>query len=95
MVIIVSQEKCINKIYKKLADSNSMPEKGGRRLKLVETKPEIMYVSCKVHKKRADRCPSFRSILSNLQTITHKITKFLVLILEPLNTNKYIVKEFF
>ena len=62
---ITSQEKRISKIHKKLVDSNSISEETRRHLKPVETRPGIMYVSCKVHKKGADGCPSFRLILSD------------------------------
>ena len=41
---------------------------------------------CKVHKKCFDGCPSFRPILSVLQTPTFKLPKPLVPILEPLTT---------
>ena len=41
---IMSQEKRINKIYKKLIDVNGMSEETRR----VETRPGIMYGSCKV-----------------------------------------------
>ena len=43
---ITSQEKCIDKIYKKLVDSNSMSEETRRHLKPVGTRPGIMYGSC-------------------------------------------------
>ena len=42
-----------------------------------------------------DGCPPFRPILSALRTLTYKLAKFLVPILEPLTTNKYIVKDSF
>ena len=45
-----SQEKHINHICKKLADSDSMSEQTRKHLKLVGTRPGIMYVSCKVRK---------------------------------------------
>ena len=45
-----SQEKYINKICKKLADSDSMSEQTWKNLKLVGTRPGIMYGSCKVRK---------------------------------------------
>ena len=56
---ITSQEKRIDKIYKKLVDSNSMSEETRRHLKPVGTRPGIMYRSCKVHKKCVDGCPPF------------------------------------
>ena len=85
---ITSQEKRIDKIYKKLVDSNSMSEETRRHLKPVGTRPGIMYGSCKVHKKCVDGCPPFRPILSALQTPTYKLAKYLVPILEPLTNKK-------
>ena len=92
---ITSQQKRIDKIYKKLVDSNSMYEETRRHLKPVGTRPGIMYGSCKVHEKCVDGCPPFRPILSALQTPTYKLAKYLVPILEPLTTNKYTVKDSF
>ena len=47
---LTSQKKRIDKIYKKLVDSNNMSEETRRHLKPVGTRPGIMYGSCKVHK---------------------------------------------
>ena len=91
---ITSQEKRIDKIYKKLVDSNSMSEETRRHLKPVGTRPGIMYGSCKVHKKCVNGCPPFRPILSALQTPTYKLAKYLMPILEPL-ANKYTTKDSF
>ena len=54
-----------------------------------------MYGLCKVHKTCVDGCPTFRTILSALQTPTYKLEKYLVSNLEPLTTNKFIVKNSF
>ena len=67
---ITSQEKHIDKIYKKLVDSSSISEETRKHLKPVGTRPGIMYGSCKVYKKYVDGCPPFRPILSALQTPT-------------------------
>ena len=48
---ITSQEKRIDKIFKRLLHSNSMPKETRRHLQLVGTKPIIMHGSFKVHKK--------------------------------------------
>ena len=90
---VTSQEKRIDKINRKLVDSNSMSEETRRHLKPVGTRPGIMYGSCKVHRKCVDGCPPFRPILSVLQTPTYKLAKYLVSILEPLTNNKYAVKD--
>ena len=95
LYFITNQEKRIDKIYKKLVDSNSMSEETRRHLKAVGTRPGIMYGSCEVHKKCVDGCPPFRPNLFALQTSTYKLAKYLVPILEPSPTNKYTVKDLF
>ena len=52
-----------------------MSEETQRHLKPVGTRPEILYGSCKVHKKFADGCLPFRSILSAFQTPTKQTCK--------------------
>ena len=54
-----------------------------------------MYGLAKVHKIITDGLPSFRSILSAIDTPTYKLAKFLVPILEPLSTNEYTIKDSF
>ena len=92
---ITGQEKRIDKIYKKLVDSNSVPEETRRHPKPVETRPGIMYGYCKVHKKFVDSSSPFRPISSALQTSTYKLAKYLVPILESLAINKYAVTDSF
>ena len=89
MSFVTSQEKRIDKIYKKLLDSKSLSEETQIHLKPVGDRPGIMYRSCKVHKKCFDGCPPFRPILPALQTPTYKLAKILV------TTNKYTVKDSF
>ena len=92
---ITSQEKRIDKIHKKLIDSNSMFQETRKHLKSVGIRPGIMYGSFKVHKKCVGACPPFRPTLSALQTATYKLAKYLVPILEPLANNKYTLKDSF
>ena len=54
-----------------------------------------MYGSAKVHKIVTDGLPSPRPILSVIGTPTYKLAKFLVLMLEPLTTNEYTIKDSF
>ena len=42
-----------------------------------------------------DNCPSLWSILSTIKTQSYNIAKHLVLILEPITTNKFIIKNSF
>ena len=51
-----------------------MSEKTRKHLKPVGNTPEILYGSCKVHKRYADGCPPFGPILSALEAPTYKLT---------------------
>ena len=64
-------------------------------VKLVGTRPGIMYGNCKVRKQQVDGCPQFRPILSASQTPAYNLAKFLVPILTPLTKNEYTVKDSF
>ena len=92
---VVNQEKRIDTIFKDLVDSNSMSKEMRKFVKPVGTRPGIMYGNCKVHKQQVDGCPTFRPILSTLQTPTYNLAKFLVPILNPLTKNEYTVKDSF
>ena len=59
------------------------------------SRPGIMYGSAEVHKIVTDGLPSLRPVLSAIGTPTYKLAKFLVLMLEPLATNEYTVKDSF
>ena len=52
-----------------------------------------MYGNCKEEKEQVDVCLPFRPILSDLQTTTYKLPKFLVPILNLLTKNKHTVKD--
>ena len=66
-----------------------------KSLKLVGSRPGVMYGSCKVHKANIENCLPFRPILPTLNTPTYKFAKFLGLILKPLRTNKFTRKYSF
>ena len=91
----INQEKHVDKVLKKFAESKSVSEKTRKSLKPVGTRPGIMYGSCKLHKASVGNCPPFRPILSALNTPTYKLAKFLVPILKPLTTNEFTVKDSF
>ena len=76
---IISQEKRIDKIYKRFVDSNLMSE---------ETRKHRKLVGILAKSKGVDGCPPFRSILSALRAPTCKLAKYLVLILDPLTNKK-------
>ena len=49
----------------------------------------------KVHKPVTDFCPSFRPILSVINTLSYKLAKYFVLLLTPLTSNDYTIKDSF
>ena len=95
MSFITSQGKCIDEIYKRLVDSNSMSEEIQRHLKPVGTRPGIIYVVLLKCIKTVDCYPPFRRILSVLPAPTYKLAKYLVPILEPLTTKKVVTSNRF
>ena len=91
----VDQEKHVDKVCKKLVESNGMTEKNRKLLKPVCSKPGVMYSSCNANKASAENCLSFRPILSTLNTPNYNFAKFLVEILKPLTTNEFTVQDSF
>ena len=91
----INQEKHVDKVPKKLAESKSMAEKAMKPLKPVGARPAVMYGSCKVHKASVENCPPFSPVLSAFNTPTYKLAKFLVPILKPLTTNEFTLKDNF
>ena len=75
-----NQEKRIDDIFKKLVASSSTSEETRRSLKLIGTKPGIMYRLCKIHNNVVVNCPPFQLISSAINTPTYKLAKFLVAI---------------
>ena len=61
---VVNQEKCIDTIFKKLVDSNSMSKEMRKFVKPVGTRPGVLCGNCKVHKQQVDGFPPFWPILS-------------------------------
>ena len=93
--VIISQEKCSKKSYKKFVDSDSMSKETERHMKLVGTRPRIMCGSCKVHKNLLITVCLLDQFYLLYKHINTSLQSFLVLILEPLTANKYKVKESF
>ena len=91
----INQEKRAKNIFKKLVASNSISEETRRSLKPVGTRSGITYGLRKVHEDIIDNCPSFLSILSEINTRTYKLAKFLVPTLKSLTSNEYMVKDLF
>ena len=91
----INQKKHVDKVLKNLAQSKSITEKTRKSLKLAGSRPGVMYGSCKVDKVIVGNCPPFRPILSDLNTPTYKLAKFLVSVLKPLTTSEFTVKDSF
>ena len=94
-IFAINQEKRAKNIFKKLVASNSISEETRRSLKPVGTRSGITYGLRKVHEDIIDNCPSFLSILSEINTLTYKLAKFLVPILKSLTSTEYMVKGLF
>ena len=91
----VNQEKRVDKVLRKLVESNSMTEKTRKSLKPLCSKPDVIYDSCEVHRASLDNRMLFQPILSTLNTPTYKLPKFLVAVSKPLTTNELTVKDSF
>ena len=53
---VANQKNRIDTFVKNLVDSNSISKRMCKSVKLVGTRPGIMYVNCKVHKQQVDGC---------------------------------------
>ena len=72
-----NQEKHVDKVLKKLVESNSMTDKTRKSLKPVGIRPGVICGSHKVHKASVENCLPFRPILSAyLQTCKIFSTNF-------------------
>ena len=91
----VNQEKCVDKILKRLVASNSICEQLRRFLKPIGTRPGTVYEGCKVHKDARQKLPVFSTYFVSNNTPTYKLAKFLVPILRFLTSNEYMVKYSF
>ena len=57
--------------------------------------PGILYAMAKEHQPVTDRCPSLRPIFSAINTPSYKLAQFLVLLVKPLTSNDYTIKDSF
>ena len=55
----------------------------------------ILYGCCKVQKLLVDNCLLFKHIISEIETYTRNLSKFLLPLLEPINANMNTVKDSF
>ena len=93
--ILLLTKKNVLKIFSKNLLRLIVSEETRRSLKPVETRSGITYGLRKVHKDIINNCPSFWPILSEIDTRTYKLAKFLVPILKSLTSNAYTVKDLF
>ena len=92
---LVHMENRVTDVLKNLRDKKEISIEQYKNLSPSGSRPGIMYGLAKVHKIVTDGLPSFRPILSAIGTPTYKLAKFLVLMLEPLITNEYTIKDSF
>ena len=80
----INQEKHVEKVLKKLVESNIMKEKTRKSLKPVGTRPGAMYGSYKVHKTSVENCPPFRHHFVGLEYSYLQTDEIFSTILKPL-----------
>ena len=95
MNLIVNVEKHVTDLLKGLKISEVISETVYKSLKPRASRFGILYGLCKVHEQLVDNCPPFRPNMSAIKTPTYNIASFLVLLLEPITTNMYRVKNSF
>ena len=85
----------ITDLLKQLNDSQLNSHTEYKKLKPRGLRFGISHGLCKICKTSIDNCPSFRSILSAIKTLSYNIAKHLVKILESITTNKVTMKNSF
>ena len=91
----INHERRINDYLKSLEKSSSLTTDQYKKIKVIRSRPGILYGLCKVHKAIIDVCPSFRPILSAIGTPSYKLAKFLVPKLSSVTFNEFTVKDSF
>ena len=66
-----------------------------KKIKVVGSRPGVLYGLCRVYKNKVDRCPPFRRILSAIGTPSYKIVKLLVPRMNSIHSNEFTVKNTF
>ena len=92
---IISSQKRVTDLLKKLKNKNATSEETYDKLKPVGSKPGTLYGSPKVHKPLTNGLPPFRPILSAIITPTYKLAKFLVAAPSDITQNEFTVKDSF
>ena len=90
---IVNVEKHIADLLKDLKNYEGISEIIYKSFKLRGCGFGILYGLYKVHKHIVDNSPPFRPIMSVIKRPPFNLARYLVLFLEPITTNMYIVKS--
>ena len=83
---IVTDEKHITDVLKDFKKSEVISETVYKKLKRRGSRFDIFYGLCKVSKQLVDNCPTFGPVMSAVETPTYNLAKFLVPLLQPINT---------
>ena len=95
-IYVINSEKWVTHLFlKKLKSKNAISEETYNKLRPVDSKPETLYGSAKVHKLLKNGLPLLRSILSAIGTFTYKLAKLLFPVLPDITQNEFTVKDSF
>ena len=82
-------EKRIASELKLLKDKEIIDKSAYKSIKLVISRPGILYGLGKIYKETRNGVPPFRPILSAIGTSTYKLAKFLLKFLTPSTANEF------
>ena len=91
----VNLDKRITSELTLIKDKEIIDKSTYKSIKPVGSRTGILCGSCKIHKETRNGLPSFRPILSAIDTPTYKLAKFLLKFLTPLTTNEYTATDSF
>ena len=86
---IVNLEKRNTSELKLLKDKEIIDKSAYKSIKLVMSRPGILYGLGKIYKETRNGVPPFRPILSAIGTSTYKLAKFLLKFLTPSTANEF------
>lgn len=87
----------INTYLDHLLGNNYLSKVDNKFLKPCQSKPGVSYGMCKVNKGTTNfrNVPSFRPILSAINSCTYNFAEFLLPILKDFATNEYSIRDYF
>ena len=92
---IINLKNKLKDRFKVLKNEEKISKKEFDSISLVGTKPGILCGNPKVHNTVVNNTPKFRPILSEINTPTYLLAKYLNPILSPLTINEFFVKKIF